>query len=370
MSRRAITVFNKHHFPISINTYTFLPFAETIIQIEDTSLSFQQIRSIKSLRVDRNNEQYKKAHPQTKHRFNMIYDDMAQHKHNHYSKAIESLANPVLKYLPNAGYSSTPTTKLNLRFFSSMRINEHGKWPVGPKDVFMSHGIADKEYWRADRIVDFKYAVVPGPAWKRKILAGGYKGEVFITGYTKLDPLFNGEYPRVERDKPYVLWAPTHGYATKHHGRSSYPECLRLIHEIPDVFESHLSLHPTSKIPTGDKNPTMQGLVDADVIIADGGSTIYEAWALGKPVIFPDWLCRADMLSHFSDSNLEHYIYSHNIGYHAKDMKHLIKLIDIAVTNGMEEQEKEFMEQIFPTKLRGKAGETTAKALMKIEATF
>jgi len=36
--------------------------------------------------------------------------------------------------------------------------------------------------------------------------------------------------------------------------------------------------------------PTMQPLVDADVVIADAGSTIYEAWALGKPVIFPDWL--------------------------------------------------------------------------------
>jgi len=34
------------------------------------------------------------------------------------------------------------------------------------------------------------------------------------------------------------------------------------------------------------------GHLNADVVISDSSTMIYEAWALGKPVVFCDWPCR------------------------------------------------------------------------------
>jgi len=368
----SISIFNKHHFPITVGKHTFPPYEEVMIQYHMYSTEFRELRSNKSLRVGKfNNDEYKKKHyPKKFYEYNMVYDVNSQHKGSNYTRAIEALAMPIINYLPesSSGFVKVPVKGFNLRFFSSKRIMEQGKYPVGPNDIFMSHGIGDKDYWIAENIENYKFALVPGQAWKERLEAGGYKGEIFVVGYTKLDPIFKGEYEKEERNKPYVVWAPTHGYVHKHKGRSSYPQCLTLVREIPEEYETKLALHPTSKVnnKNGKKDVTMQELVDADVIIGDAGSTLYEAWAIGKPVIFPDWICKNDILAHFKPGNLEYEIYDKGIGYHAKNMKHMIKLIDIAMNNGMKDEEIEFMESVFPAKLRGNAGETAAEAIKYI----
>ena len=48
-------------------------------------------------------------------------------------------------------------------------------------------------------------------------------------------------------------------------------------------------------------------------------------------------------------------------------MEHLIKLIDVALRDGMKQQEIDFMESIFPSDLRGNAGKLAAEALMEIK---
>ena len=368
--KREVTILNTMHYPVEVEDYTFPPFQEVIIKIDDTSGKFRRLRETKKLRVGKvNNDAWLRKNELKGYKFNMVYDTNSQHKGSAYVRAIEALSNPIIKHLPNgkAGFSYRPLPGWNLRFFSEMRINQQGKYLVGPQDIFMSHGIGDKDYWIAERIAGYRHALVPGPAWEERIRAGGYKGEIHIVGYTKLDPLFNGEYTRNKHDKPLVVWAPTHGYSHKHKGRSSYPQCLTLINEIPDCYGKKLALHPTSRINNRNKQDvTMQELLDADVVIADAGSTLYEAWALGKPVIFPDWICKKDVLGCFHPGNLEYEIYDRQIGYHAKDMEHLIKLIDVALNRGMQDAEIEFIEKVFPYKLRGKAGENAAKALLGI----
>lgn len=202
----------------------------------------------------------------------------------------------------------------------------------------------------------------------------GYKGEVFITGYTKLDPIFNGEYTKTKRKKPYVAWLPTHGYSSKNRGRSSYPFFNNYINKIPNsIYDIGNGMHPTTKLHSNQRQlPTMQKLIDADVVIADAGSTIYEAWALGKPVIFPDWICKKDVMKHFGGdkNNLEYQIYSKSIGYHAKNIDHLIKLIEIALSDGMKDEEKGFIEGIFPSNLRGKSGKKAAACIKEISDTI
>jgi hypothetical protein len=372
--KSTINVFNTVHFPIEASGFIFPPGEEVTIQVEINSMTFRKLRSIKALRVNRfDSEEWKTQHrPDSRYEYNMVYDIPSQKRGGPYTRVVEALSNPILKHLPegSAGFTEKPGVGLNLRFFSETRITETGKNPVGPNDVFMSHGIGDKNYWIAPRISSFRNALVPGPAWRDRIKKGGYPGKVWVVGYTKLDPIFNGHYLRQEREKPYVVWAPTHVYSRKYRGRSSYPWCMDLINEIPDCYDKHIALHPASRLSLHqEQDVTLQELLDADVVIADAGSTLYEAWALGKPVIFPDWLCKADVLAYNRNDpgNLEYQIYDSGIGYHASDMKHLIKLIEVALRDGMKQREIDFMERIFPEALRGKAGQTAAKALMTIK---
>ncbi len=381
--KRYVTVLNTAHFPITVTnedyavdekiSYVFLPYREVIIEIETTSSLFYLLRTNKELRVGKQDNQswLMRKSEETKYLYNFIYDSSNQHKKNNYQKAIEALSNPIIKHLPGktAGYMIKPSYNLNVRYFSSKRINEQGKSKVGPYDVFYSHGIGDKNYWIGNNIADFKYAMVPGPAWEKRMLETGYEGKIYVVGYTKLDPLFNGDYVQNKYKKPYIVWAPTHGYVNKNKGRSSYPQCLEYIDMISEDYIKTIALHPTSRIKQqGEKDVTMQELLDADVVIADAGSTVYEAWALGKPVIFPDWICKDDVLNHFRNdtNNFEYKIYKEGIGYHAKDINHLNRLIKKALRDGMQSEEIEFMEQIFPMRLRGKAGEQAAKALQEI----
>lgn len=366
-----VSIFNKVHFPIKINKYTFEPFREQMINISSVDSIFREIRSCKYLRIGKhNNKEYMKKHKLKEGSlFNFIYDNNNQHTGNNYKYAIQALSKPIIKYLNDWEFNSIPLKKINIRFFSSLRINQLAKSPVGPNDVFMSHGIGDKNYWIGDNIKDYKFVFAVGKAWEERMRKTGYKGEIFLSGYTKLDPLINGDIKKTEYQKPFIVWAPTHGYSSKNKGRSSYPQCLDLIQKIPNDYIAKIALHPTSKVNKNEKQtPTLEDLLNANVVIADAGSTLYEAWILGKPVIFPDWICQADTLNHFKKDpdNFEYQIYDKQIGYHAKNMNELNKMIEIALTKGMKDESKEFIEKIYPEKIRGKAGEKTAYHLKEI----
>lgn len=377
-----ISVFNTAHFSVEIGQYKFKAFEEKEITLSPSDSIYREMRTKKFLRVGKqNNDLFRREFglKDNKKIFNFCYDVRTQSSGLQgiaYKGAIDSLANPIIKFLPSASLVNLPLVNLNIRFFSSKRINEQGKVLVGPKDIFFSHGIADKNYWIGNNINDFNYAFVPGQAWERRMRNTGYRGEIFVCGYTKLDPLLNGEYFKNDYQKPCVVWMPTHGYVAKDKGRSSFPDCLNLIKDIPSCYESRLALHPTSKMNMVSRNkkilPTMQELIDADVVIADAGSTLYEAWILGKPVIFPDWLCKNDILRHFKHdiNNFEYRIYNEGIGYHAKNFPHLIELIEVALNQGMGEREKEFINEIYPPNLRGKAGITAANQLRDIASSL
>ena len=368
-----VNILNRVHYTIIIGKYRFEPFEEITIRVDSNEI-FREIRSNRGLRVGKlDNQAYMKRHGLKKgNKINFVYDNMSQHAGEAYIHAIEALSNPIMKHLPkkDIGYSKIPLTRMNIRFFNSARINEQGKAPVGPNDIFFSHGIGDKNYWKGDKIKDYKYAFVSGPAWENRMRNTGYKGEIFICGYTKLDPLININKNSIKKNlKPKILWAPTHGYHSKNKGRSSYPAFLRYLDQIPKDYDLVTSLHPTSKMHNKKKQlPTTNELLEADIVIADAGSTLYEAWILGKPVIFPDWICAKDTMNHFKTdpANFEYQIYSKKIGYHAKDIKNMIKLFDIALSDGMKDLEKEFIEEIYPTDLRGKAGKTAAKQILEL----
>jgi hypothetical protein len=86
-----------------------------------------------------------------------------------------------------------------------------------------------------------------------------------------------------------------------------------------------VSLHPRNR---EDRTPTGNQLVWADVIVSDFGTMVYEAWALGKPVIFPRWAMDVDALISRNPLSAESYIYRNRIGLHPESFAEMQQMLD------------------------------------------
>ena len=61
-------------------------------------------------------------------------------------------------------------------------------------------------------------------------------------------------------------------------------------------------------------------------MVADFGTTVYEAWALGKPVIFPPgW--SADRIAEHMPGSAESLIFEQRIGYHPDSFDEMIDMV-------------------------------------------
>jgi len=157
-----------------------------------------------------------------------------------------------------------------------------------------------------------------------------------------------------------VLWAPTHGASNAKHIVSSYPSFLPYEEKLKKLFDYEASLHPNVR-PS--KTPTFQKLIDADVVIADRGTMVYEAWALGKPVIFPSWLIKKGNIKTCPGS-AENLIFQEKIGLHARSFEELIGMIYTATSP--DQRVRAFMEDYLPESTRGKSYELIAEAVDEI----
>jgi CDP-glycerol glycerophosphotransferase (TagB/SpsB family) len=273
-----------------------------------------------------------------------------------YDNVLDSLIDPICIYLQEDEYQKTydlDGTMLNINFF---------KEKTPRMGVFISHGIADKNWRNANSMVGYDYIFVSGMSWRDKLLSQRIsKNKIFITGYTKLDPIFNGEYTKQTYEKPVVLYAPTHKAIPNVSIAGRFEKYLS---QLEDEYHIIVAGHPAININNNNK-PTLQALVDADVVISDCSSIVYEAWALGKPVIFPDWLVKDHIISIFRDS-FEAEIYKKELGLHANNIDNLKECIHYSLNYPLEEAVIVFMEGIFPQKLRGASGKVTAETLIKI----
>src|SRR5690606_12019832 len=164
--------------------------------------------------------------------------------------------------------------------------------PAHEVSVLLSHGMADKGIRRSCE-AQFDYIVLPGP------LYGDADERHPHLGYPKLDPIFRGEVEPLPRDsRVRVLYAPTHGGGSEmDHWNDTAPPGIRAAGRTtwwkkdavlkaldPQVFDVVFCPHPRYR---EDKSVTFREFVNADVVIADGGSTLWEALALGIPVVVP-----------------------------------------------------------------------------------
>jgi len=275
-----------------------------------------------------------------------------------YARVLDSLIDPILKYLPNATKGKFLEGQINVRFFRET---------LPQKGIFMSHGLADKNWRDAGKVDGFDYVFVSGYLWKEKMIKQGLpEKKVLVNGFTKLDPLFQDKIRIKNNDnKIRVLYAPTHNAKeTTGNHVSSYPRFKTYLNEIPGDIELINSYHPANS----NKDITFDLFKLADAVISDCSSVLYEAWALGIPVIFPDWLVKETILKRFKGS-FEDRIYSEGIGYHAQNIDEIWELVRTAKNQGMDSITKDFIEGIFPTELRGNSGKVTAQILLKLAET-
>lgn len=281
---------------------------------------------------------------------------------DYYLKVMDNIINPIIKYLPKDLYKITTKFQpecLNVSFFT-----EH----IPHRDVFLCHGIADKNYHNGERVKDYDYIFVSGDAWKQKLIKQGVsESKIFVTGWTKIEPMFNNPIKilKGENDKKIrVLYAPTHNMLKdkKTVTVSSYPRLDEYLSNIPNDIEILHSVHPANKVY---RDTTLDLFGWADVIVSDCSSVLYEALSLNIPVIFPDWLVKQPILQGYPNS-FEYQIYNEEIGYHAQNINHMWELIREAKQKGLDKKTQDFIEGIFSEKLRGNSGKISAEILLKL----
>ncbi|EKT4477537.1 hypothetical protein QEL91_003238 [Pseudomonas putida] len=264
---------------------------------------------------------------------------------------------------------STRPGAVNVTFFIYRRAH-----------VMMSHGVADKNYLtrrdpqRGFEINKYRSVCVPGDWLKHKLL--NTKGveltanQIKVVGWPRIDSLVQAQKKklaeltladRLRKMSPFrkikVLWAPTHNAESKAGPISSYPGMIPYEEKLRELFDYDCSLHPNLR---ESKKPTFEKLIEADVVIADRGTLVYEAWALGKPVIFPSWLIGEGNL-YDNLGSAESHIYHQRLGLHADSFEEMVDMIRTVKQPDL--QTLQFMESYLPRRTLGKSYELIANAI-------
>ncbi|MDA8621251.1 CDP-glycerol glycerophosphotransferase family protein [Psychrosphaera sp.] len=285
-------------------------------------------------------------------------------------------------HLPKDQVSATKTKlkkdAVNLSFFIR-----------NPANVLMSHGVADKNYMfikddNGGRLLnEFDHVLVPGPWLKKRILKNKAitltENQIHVVGWPRLDHLcelqrksLRGRLSKfvkstLKLEKTNVLWAPTHNYVTpkklkfrkEDKSASSFPDMCEFTKDLESQFNYNIALHPRNQTKK-QRKPTTEMLVKADVVISDFGTMVYEAWSLGKPVIFPRWIIK-DRVINLNPGSAEALIFEKRIGLHADSYEELVEMAKKNKRVGHDV--KEFMEEYLPSKYLGKSGKVIAELL-------
>jgi hypothetical protein len=286
-----------------------------------------------------------------------------------YVEVQELVADPILRCIPEEQRTSSlgeyRPGHVNLTLF----LRQQG-------DVFLSHGLADKRYmWLRDDAGEyllnrFQAVLVPGPWLRDRLIAS--RGislrpeQIHVVGWPRLDTLLEMQrarhavdLPRADR-RPRVLWAPTHDHRKRGPERrstSSYPEFEQYLPALEEHCDVQVSLHPRNRT---DKAPTGSQLVWADYVVSDFGTMVYEAWALGKPVIFPRWILEDRVVTYLPKS-AEAHIFRNDIGLHPRSIDELLGLVRTDAPLGTEVHS--FMAEYLDPSAHGRSGMRAAAAL-------
>lgn len=288
------------------------------------------------------------------------------------------ITQPILDHLPTGTWSigRNPVEGAVNCYSSARSAFPDAVWPKDEISVLISHGIADKGI-RQKLAPDFDYVVTPGPMHTDVLhKAGVRQSKIVELGYTKLDPIFNGEVEGEPADKrPRILYAPTQGGGgdvlhmhdkTPPKGmlasrRSSWwrrGEILRTLKPNTwDVVECH---HPRY---TPGHRATLHQYMGAQAAICDGGSTLWECMVLGIPVVLPAWITG---IGHRAVNSMEAMLYSTHTVRIAAQPRFLHGVLHDAVTHGPTQAEQDMSHRVLTPETRGHSGKLHAEWLMSI----
>ena len=295
-------------------------------------------------------------------------------RNKHYLGVQEQILGAITRHLRPGEFSTTVGKErvpgsLNFSLFIGHRT-----------DVLMSHGLADKNYFlRKDDDGEcisnrLEHLLVPGKWLKRRLLRSKSleieAEQIHVVGWPRLDILLatQQEMPVVPREpgaRPKVLWAPTHDWVKRGEDEvttSSYPELMEFVPMFEKHFDFEMSLHPRNR---EEKQPTEVGLLDCDYVISDFGTIVYEAWALGKPVIFPHWLI-GDRIKQYQGKSAEAHIFHERLGLHADSPQQVIDFVMDGA--GIDARTTAFMDLYLEPDYAGQSGERVASLLQSLSA--
>lgn len=274
------------------------------------------------------------------------------HKSQNYRLVQETLIKSIAKHLDRQRWTAT----LEQRHEGSVNFSLFIRLPT---DILMSHGVADKNYLtimnaEGEPMVNALRALfVPGEWLKRKLLAypGVRLGEeqIHCVGWPRLDLLreLAKARPRpASTGRRRVLWAPTHDFRKRGDEQlstSSYPAFEQHLPALEREFDVSVSLHPRNR---PNKMPTDVALIEADAVISDFGTLVYEAWALGRPVLFPRWIL-GDRIQQYLPGSAEAHIFERRLGYHPASIEEMLDMLrgPLAVGPDVEEFMSDYVDQ-------------------------
>lgn len=291
----------------------------------------------------------------------------------HYTGVQQQILGAITRHLAPEEFSTTVGQRLPGSLNFSLFIRS-------PADVVMSHGLADKKYFlindkNGERIVNrLEHVFVPGEWLKRRLLGREDleidAERIHVVGWPRLDLLLETQQntpvvPRAPGARAKVLWAPTHDFARRGEDNSSYSSYPGLLEFVP-MLEKHVdlavSLHPRN---SDNKQPTHHSLLDCDYVISDFGTIVYEAWALGKPVIFPHWLIGGRVKRHLR-TTAEAFIFDERLGLHADNPQQMIDFVMDGA--GIDARTTAFLDEWLEPAYAGRSGERVAALLQSLSA--
>lgn len=208
-------------------------------------------------------------------------------------------------------------------------------------DAFMPLLLADRGLHLArdasgrNRYARFEHILVPGRWHAQRLKAvpdiAESVGMLTMAGSLRVDQLREMQRSHVRKRRGghgvTVLLAPSSGNWLDGKGRrmglddGSIATLCALLRKRCDLRHVPHPAQRYSKFPIG------RELLDADLVISDYSSVIYEAWALGKPVIFPRWLFGASVIDH-APASAEGHVLKHRIGLHPDRPEELLALLE------------------------------------------
>ena len=284
--------------------------------------------------------------------------------------------------LPGVDVSETVEERRDdaINFGIHIRLGRGDRQVPMPLDVLMSHGLADKDYLLLTgldgrRLINnYEHVLVAGSWFRTRLLLTRFhpvarrrvrlaRSQIHLVGWPRLDLLLQQEQRAPRQGRVRVLWAPSHNMAGREHNFSSYPALGEYLPRLEQEFEVRVSLHPSNRT---DKSPTAGDLQWADAIVTDFGTMLYEAWALGKCVVMPDWLFPDEMLRGRGSQkrSAEGRVYSRGIGNHAANIDELCRMLAANEPPGRDV--RAFMNRILAPEHRGVSARRVAELLLTL----